>query len=324
MSEGNTAGTTRPQPGNDSDRREIDLVDYLEIIVRRRWFVLCTIFICLGISIVNWVLPRSPESYIAEVDLLIHTPGEDGVTIDRSFVGGLDVGRLVLNERIPHPGLAEDSTSVYELLGASLTVRKAIASLKQKTQVSTLDGGRGGLLTIAVTDLDSVYAAGIANAYVDVLRQFFLRERARTTQEKLDYIEGRLSKVEAELRAAEDSLLTFQLAYKGQPEFENYLELRRELRWRERRVASWENVYNSLLSRQEAVRMEEARRGLPEFRILGYATSTEPMFIWGRKFATRFGLGLSAGLILAILGANLLDLWTRIKGDGRLRRALEK
>jgi uncharacterized protein involved in exopolysaccharide biosynthesis len=298
---------------------EFDLIDYIEVVVRRRWLVFWIIVICVGLAGLS-VFQTNPLHFRAEVNLLaVEAPpvaGGQQSTINTAILKGFGMGLFVLEARIPAlktgPGI--DSITVHQRLGAQLTVRQAIKVLNEKTDITHVDVG---LVSIAVTDKDSVYAAGIANAYVDALKHYFLRERARRAEDELKYIDSRLFEVEGKLRSAEDSFLTFRAENLGHLDTERFLELQRELSWRQRRVTSWENVYNSLLARQEAIRIEAQRRD-PKFEVLSYASVVSER----TGIGTRVVLGLVSGLVLSIFAAFSADFFIRLKADGRLRTAL--
>lgn len=277
---------------------EIDLIDYIAVIVRRRWLIFWTVVVSTAVSGLS-TLMADPPPFRAEVNLLaVEAPpvaGGQESTINVNVLRGFGMGQYVLDATIPNPDDPSDSITVHQIIGPMKTVRQALEALNGKTDISNVDVG---LVSIAVTDADSVAAAGIANAYVYGLKHYFVEERQRRADEEVRYIDNRLLEVEVKLRAAEDSLLAFRAEHRGRLDTEQYLMLQRELGWRQRRVSSWESVYNSLLSRQESIRIQ-AQRGTPEFEVISFA-SAEDAVKEGWSLRTRLILGIGAGAVLGI------------------------
>ncbi len=301
-------------PGHRHDD-EIDLIDLIAVIVRRRWLIIWVIVLFTVMGGVSGYF-ADPPPFRAEVNLLaVEPPRLDGRTtppISPTMISGFGIGQIVLSTLMPNPRSHGDSITVLGWLGGQ-TIRRALQTLNDRTVITQAEGG---LISIAVTDKDSLVAAGMSNAYVYALTHYFKKEKQIKADEELDYIDSRLLEVERWLREAEDSLLTFRARNRGRLDTERYLE------WRQRRVSSWENVYNNLLSRQEAIRIE-AQRGRPDFRVLSYA-SAEDAERAGPSLRKRLMLGTGVGVLVALLAAFVVDYGSRVRSDGRLRQALQR
>ena len=160
-------------------------------------------------------------------------------------------------------------------------------------------------------------AAIVANGYVDELIRFQTEEQQNRIREEVAFIEERQGAVEADLRAAEDSLLTFKRKHRGLPKQGVPVEeLEMQLSWHQRRVDARAGIYNSLLGQHEKALMR-AKLTRPELQVINYAfAETAEQTAWGlRRKAT---LGGAVGLVLSVFLAFIFEYIDRNRKSGRL------
>ena len=122
---------------------------------------------------------------------------------------------------------------------------RAIAALEKKISASVaesgaLEGGGGGLMTIATTASDPTLSTRLNERVIDHLRTRVREIRTETTRENLTFIVKRFEEAQQELDAAEDRLARFLeqnrsvLTGGNEPQLEFRRErLRREVRFKE-------------------------------------------------------------------------------------------
>ena len=314
--------SSNPKAG---DRRQddalVDLVDYLEILVRQRWTIIWVSLLVTAGTVAPGLFREDTVSFWAEVNLVVEeapapTGGQAQTPIRPDMIHGYSLAKHVLDSRMGHSG-GGDSVSVAKYLGGN-TVGASHEILRSKT---ALQVGSSGFVAIRVSDPDSVASVHIAKAYVAGLRGFFADVKERRVTRELSYVDRRLSEVGASLIEAEDSVYTFRRKYLGGMGDGERHEVERELGRRQRKVNSWAKVYNTLLSHQETIRMR-AQEGDTRVDLLSSASgrTVESHGFSVKKAAVGIGVGGALGIFLAFV-RDYVQRLTRMGGGERLRKA---
>jgi uncharacterized protein involved in exopolysaccharide biosynthesis len=318
---------TAPNPDTDSVRQlagayenEVDLVDYLEIIVRQRWTIfLATLLVTVGASTPAFFQEDS-VSYSTEVNVLLEQgpsiTGGEASKIDKGLIKSYSVTKHVLASRMPIPG-SNDSINVSDYLAGG-SLRKASAALLGKTY---LEVEPPGFIVIQVSDSNAEVTSHLANAYVMALRKYLTEGKAREIAGELTYIDQRLKEVDRTVQEAEDSLYAFKRIHLGGLDDNERFEVQREYGIRQRSVSAWARLYNTLLSHQEATRLK-AQRGNHHIEVLSSTTSGN---VQRRGWPIReAGVGAGMGMALGLFVAFVRDYAQRLGRKGgfeRLRKA---
>jgi uncharacterized protein involved in exopolysaccharide biosynthesis len=319
-----TEQRSAPQPAGPVYEDEIDLLDYVEVIVRRRWLIVLGTVICAAATLVYGKLTPEQNEYRAEANVLVReepvmTPSGQVVqaaSVNLSDLQRYDVRRGILDRLVPVKRDGEqDSIRLWDYFnGASYTIRQALDRL---TEITEIRQDNAGVVTISVTMGDSAVAAIVANGYVKELINFQTEAQQYRIREEVAFIEERQAVVEGDLRAAEDSLLTFKRKHRGLPrQGVPVEELEMQLSWHQRRVDARAGLYNSLLNQHEQALLR-AKLARPKLQVINYAfAETAEQTAWGvRRKAT---LGGAVGLVLSIFLAFIFEYIDRNRKSGRL------
>ena len=297
---------------------EIDLLDYVEVIVRRRWMIFgATILVVLGVFVYN--KPRQ-VTYVAET---IFLPSEernfelgsaDGAQLVQArgkvleTLKGLTVGRAIIERVVPYiRDGRRDSVRLSEYFGS----RNAKQALDALIACSKFRQDESGVITITVSQRDSILAAAIANAYVDELQLFYTHSLQRKAQEDLDFIKDRLAQVERELNVAEDSLLFFMDRNVIIPENSSLAVRVSRL---QRLVDVRSSVYNNLVNEYEMNRIKSQREA-PSFEVLSRARSIDAVSQSPKSWVI---LSVAVGLLFSVFLAFILEYIQKTRKSGRL------
>jgi uncharacterized protein involved in exopolysaccharide biosynthesis len=313
-----------PRQGGPMYEDEIDLLDYVEVIVRRRWLIFLGTVICAAATLVYGKLTPEQNEYRAEANVLVReepmmTPQGQVVqagSVNLNDLQRYDVRRGILDTLVPVAREGrQDSIILWDYFnGEGQTIRQALDRLVEVTEIRQ---DNAGVVTISVTMGDSAVAAIVANGYVNELIRFQTDEQQNRIREELAFIEERQEVVEADLRAAEDSLLTFKRKHRGLPmQGIPVEELEMQLSWHQRRVDARAGLYNSLLNQHEQALLR-AKLASPKLQVINYAfAETAEQTAWGlRRKAT---LGGAVGLVLSVFLAFILEYIDRNRKSGRL------
>ena len=198
---------------------EISLLDVLAIPLKRKRVVLGLPILAAVVAFVVSLL--APNMYTATARLL--PPQEPGTGIQGlvsngsgtmySVVGGkssADVYVGILESRT----VADDIIQRFglkEVYGDS-TMTDVYRKLADRTRVNV--STKTQIISISVKEHDPVMAAAMANGYVDGLDRINRSVNITEGQRKRIFLEGRLTKVERDLAAAESELKDFQQKYR--------------------------------------------------------------------------------------------------------------
>ena len=297
---------------------EIDLLDYVEVIVRRRWMILFTTFVVvLGTLAYVSLLP---VTYVAQASLLPLEMRNFGLGSSKDLqqvqsygqiletLKGATVRRGVGDRLVPYIKDGQtDSMRLSDYFGSRNT-KQALDAL---AACSGFQQDESGVITITVSARDSVLAAAIANAYVDELQLFYTQKLQRKSQEGLKFIEDRLAMVEAELQVVEDSLLVFLERNVFIPDNS---PISFQISRLQRLVDIRSSVYNQLVNEYELARIK-VQQELPSFEVLSEArpidATSDSEWPW-------FLLSLSLGLLISVVQAFIFEYIHRTRKSGRL------
>ena len=212
-------------PGNEHDSSS--LVDYLDILLRRRWMILA---ICvLSVLVAFFYSKRKEPRYRASAAFLVQESARETIagTPDyrpyQSFRNPADYYRRValsseildplLRERFHVPGSVEDTTLLAYLVNEQ-------GELKDRTYIgrSILAGcievgsqtNFPNLLSLNVSFDNPELAAEIANRLIDLISDFDLGIRAKRARGHSAFIDSQLEIAAAQLEEGEQALEEFQ------------------------------------------------------------------------------------------------------------------
>ena len=301
---------------------EIDLMDYIEVIVRRRWLIFWGTVFCVVASLGNNAIQE--PSYRAEAYVLPSQNRE--LELDTQSAGivrrsgtylealkGPSIGFGMLNRTVPRTAEGQpDSVQLQQYFGGE-NVKQALDGLAACSQFMQ---DASGVLTIAVTLRNPTMAASIANAYVEELTAYYTDKQQEQAQNDIDFIESRLKTLEAELRAAEDSLVAFHRANVsiGDPEISlqlSHLQHQVNLKLR---------LYTTVAERHELARIE-AWKEMQAFKVLNYARSVGIAPVASHR---RTVLSAAVGLVVSVFLAFILEYVARTRQSGRMEPILNE
>ena len=319
MSEGREAPN---QQMNDPE--EIDLLDLLALMIRRRW-IIAGVIVALAV-LGGWNSKRSSGvKYFAEIPLYLEgapsAAGTKGPVLNADVIKGFEVGKGMMGLKVANPHVQEDSLSLAEYLGAGMSIPKAHQKLLAKTNIREFEPG---YVILSVEDSKPSVARDIALEYLTALRTHYTDGHAAMARQELGYIDTRLVEVANQLAIVEDSLLVFRERInrgrsKGRMDTGDILEFRREQAKRLRQVDSWRAVHEKLLSRREDI-LIQGQSGNPKIKALGdvVVRASSTGFSMKVGVATGAGAGLVAGMMLAYV----LEYVARRRQDGGIEKLI--
>jgi len=207
---------------------EIDLLDYVMVVVRRRWLLIRNAFIAAVFGVLlSFILPKS---YTATTTIL--PPAEDSGANLQSFIpeaaipmlslkGGHSTADLfveilrsrsvregVLNRHFVHQG---DSVSLFDVFGTH-SLEVAAAKLFRATRITSSEQG---IVSVSVEMPTARLAADVANAYVAELDRINKQKSTSRAKNSRLYIEDQLRTTEKRLAEVSQALADFQQKHKA-------------------------------------------------------------------------------------------------------------
>ncbi|HEY6874642.1 MAG TPA: Wzz/FepE/Etk N-terminal domain-containing protein [Geobacteraceae bacterium] len=206
-----------PSPAGEDT---INLLDYLEVIVKRKRLIIRTTLAAFVLSIVVSIL--LPNVYSSTAKIL--PPQQDSSGLMGMLMGQAGGGMASLAGDLLGKGSPAD---MYVGILNSDAVSDAIIDrfhlmqvYKEKYRVDaykTLDkkvdiiaGKKDGIISITVEDKDPKRAAAMANAYVEELGRLTAQLNMTGAGQNKAFYEERLAKAKVDLARAEDNLKAFQ------------------------------------------------------------------------------------------------------------------
>jgi uncharacterized protein involved in exopolysaccharide biosynthesis len=189
--------------GNTSD--EINLMDYIQVIRKRKWVIILGTFICMVVAgVVSFLIPKV---YEAKVYLMITSPKyqvefatKEGSKISTPIFGNISAetfSKMILNEHT--------ASTVITKLGLDnpdhqYTVRRMLGQVKVEYPRNT------NLILLKVQDTSKDGAAQIANAWASAFIERNEEIISKETRETYDFVMGELEKAKVSLKTAEEEL----------------------------------------------------------------------------------------------------------------------
>lgn len=197
-----------------ADEEEIDFLEYLEIILRRKKMILMvTITAAILSVVVALLLPKTYESTAK----ILPPQQEQGLT--GQLEGGSSVSGGLLGAATPADMCAtvlasEDIKDAiidrFKLMEVYDTVKRGALYKKMEKIVEIKAGKKDGVISITVTDEEPKRAAAIAGAYVEELAKLVAEMGVTGAAVNRSFLEGRLAKAKEDLARAEENLKAFQ------------------------------------------------------------------------------------------------------------------
>lgn len=301
---------------------EVSFLALVEIVVRQRWLIAAAIVCGGAAALLHDVLTVRHPIYTAEKSIFVledrlmgeetgQPPAKLALFHDRRL------GLRVLEKRVPQLQNGEvDSIVMRDHLAPGKAASEALRILYQRCNFAEESGG---LFTISVRMPDSLIAIGAAEAFVSEFTDLHNALGRKKIADDMRTLERRISTIERELRAAEDSLLAFKGEYR---EALTEDSLRHDLERKHRRmravVETRTSLLNSLLQQREHIRLLVKVSRL-EVRDLGSAVSQRlEERNWNRS--AKMVVGSGAGLVFGLLLAFFVDAFGRSIGEGELER----
>ena len=214
---------------DDRKKQEIHLLDYFEILVRYRWFVVRNFFITvLVVALISLVLPKkyvavatlmppqeqsksSMESLLAEVSvpgLPLPMTSSSSSDVMVEILKSRSVGERVLLRTFK---CGDDSLPLYKCLKFP-SVQVGLLKMKKKVKFNS---SQQGLISIAVELGDRQLAADVANAYVEELDRINQEKSVSRAKNSRIYLESQLQQTQKKLSEATRKLADFRAKYKA-------------------------------------------------------------------------------------------------------------
>lgn len=208
---------------------EINLFDYLDVIIKHRRMILRNVVgICLLIAVISFILPKS---YTAKTTLL--PPDEAQQSSVLTALIGSPLSQLglsqatstsdifvqilksrtvfdqVLNTKFHHKG--DTSKTLLSILKTK-SLEKGRRKLNKKVAVTA---SPEGVISVKVELFDAKLAADVSNAFVAGLDKVNQEKSTSRAKNSRIYIEHQLTETEKKLKEASDALAKFKEQYKA-------------------------------------------------------------------------------------------------------------
>lgn len=203
---------------------EINLLDLLLVLLRRKWLIFWITFFAIVVSVTYSLV--IPEKFTATARILPPQKPESGISSILSQAGGafggLAAGLL---------GGAQTSSDLYVGIMKSRTVADVLISkfdlkklwdkeylvqvYRELSDITEINVSKDtGIINVSVEEEDPKRAADMANTYVETLNQINKTVNITEGQRKRVFLEKRLEKAKKDLIKAETDLQAFQEKYK--------------------------------------------------------------------------------------------------------------
>jgi uncharacterized protein involved in exopolysaccharide biosynthesis len=195
---------------------EINLLDYMIVMAKRKWLIAgITLFAAVITAVVSL---RMPPIYKAETKILPPQQGSSMTTQMLSQLGGLAglVGGAAKTPNELQIGLLKTKPVLDNIIDKFnlMTVYKAKFRNDARSSLSgalkAQDDKKSGIITIAVEDKDPKLAADIANVFVEELRNLNKKLAVTEASQRRLFFEEQLKEAKEELIKTEESVKGFQ------------------------------------------------------------------------------------------------------------------
>jgi uncharacterized protein involved in exopolysaccharide biosynthesis len=314
----------------------IDLLDYLEVVVKRRWWIILITCVSAAVFVADELSTKTQSTYVAEANAFISNlrkidPGQGRISVsnfvDIAVLKHAQVSKRVLERTMPClvRGV-QDSVVLWDYLAEGRTMRGALDALsgavhfRQDGRSSDVtDGEAHEMLTLTATMGDPLVATATANAFLEELIRYYTEIGQAGIRRDIEFLDARLLTLEQELKEAEDSLLVFKRRHRGrlnQLDIIDDLEL--EYTWKQRLVSTRAKLYGSLLNEREMSRLQVGRSQL-EFEVINLARVKNVTQI-RQSMTSLVGMGVGVGLLIGLLLVFLAEFLSLQRRSGNLER----
>jgi uncharacterized protein involved in exopolysaccharide biosynthesis len=209
---------------NDQSSDEIDILDYLEVILKRKMLIAkITASACFVSIIVSLFLPKIYSSTV-----LILPPSQDqgimGLMMGQLGGGMANLAGDILGKGSPadqYVGILKSEAikdaiiDRFKLMNLYKIKYRLDAYKKLDKSADIAVGKKDGIISITVEDKDPKRAAAMANAYVEELGKLTARINMTGSGQNRAFYEDRLARAKVELAKAEDAMKAFQTRNKA-------------------------------------------------------------------------------------------------------------
>ena len=325
---GDNRGRDQDHPELPPVEEEIDLLDYIEVLVRWRWLIFWGV--AIGVLSAYIFASMQPEVYEAEAIIL---PAEEQDYLDlrdgarqavrQSFyldiLESIPTSQKILRKEYRYELDGKtDSTSLLDYFELD-SIQQGISALGEIAEFSS---ERTGVITIEVVTRSPQLSAAVANQYINQLQNYNREKREERIHNQLGFIEGRVSAIQDSLTKAEKALVKFKKQNRNlgsadllDPEQQTtYSRLNRN-------VNTLDNLLTTILVKFEVTRIEAEKKS-PDIEVLNRAEPPE----FGTKTGMKkvMGLGFAVGLVLTVFLAFVLEYLKRTRQSGRMEPILSE
>ena len=318
--------------GDEVYAEEVELLDYVEVLVHRRHLVLCGTAVCALIA--GLVTLTTPETFRAQASILpIQQPnfahlGRDpeGVAVPTgglyaNMLASIPVQRAVLARSFAYQRDGEPVTTTLRQYFGATSWGQAVTALESAVDVKA---EKSGDITVTALMPSPELASMVPNALVDEVIAAAQQRRLRHVDEQVAFIDQRVAEVQSQLAQSEQTLADFRrrnrdLALADEGEAFLNPELVVEHSRMQREVSLQSSVLSTLLNQGEVARLE-AKKEFPEVEVLARAEPPEQPE--GKGLMKRVVLGGIVGLMASVMLAFILEYGKRSAEAGRMEPIL--
>jgi succinoglycan biosynthesis transport protein ExoP len=198
---------------NGSTPDEINLMDYIQVIKKRKWLIITGTLICMcAAGVVSFLMPKI---YEAKVYLMVTTPkyqvefvGKEGSKFSTPLFENISAetfSKMIMNEHTAKTVLTKLGLNnpVHEY-----TITKILKQVKIEYPRNT------NLILLKVQDTSKERAAQIANEWASAFIERNEEVVSKETRNTYDFVIGQLENAKMSLKTSEEELERFQKANK--------------------------------------------------------------------------------------------------------------
>ncbi|MEW6756410.1 MAG: Wzz/FepE/Etk N-terminal domain-containing protein [Candidatus Latescibacterota bacterium] len=309
---------------------QVELLDYVVVVVRRRWLILCGTVLCmLGVYAYTRAQPvmyRAEAQILAaaELDYLALSAGQGQAarppSLSLDVLKSFDLSRRVIEQQYEY--LLDGQPRKTDLMGY-LGARSMEEALPALDGMVTFKSERTGVITIDVETRSPQLSAAVAGQYAEQLVAYNAAKRRRQIDEQLAFINDRMKEVQQELSQAEEAQTEFELrnrnvAYSLERGFLSP-EVRAEYGRLQRQVQIRSSLLSTIMNQYEIARVEVEKK-TPGIDVLRSPLVPRT----GTRMATSkaLALGGTSGLLVSLFAAFVLEYVARQRQAGKLEPIL--
>jgi succinoglycan biosynthesis transport protein ExoP len=197
--------------GNTND--EINLMDYIQVIRKRKWLIILGTLVCMcAAGVISFLMPKV---YEAKTYLMVTSPKyqvefatKEGPKISTPLFENISAetfSKIILNE---HTAKTVLSKLGLDNPAHEYTIRKILSQIKVEYPRNT------NLILLKVQDISKERAAQIANEWASAFIERNEEVTSKETSNTYAFVMGQLEKAKMSLKTAEEELERFQKANK--------------------------------------------------------------------------------------------------------------